>query len=81
MKLQELKEYILTGREIEFTYNGKDYSITYYNDDREKYISFCEFNKVPLDVSNVEELLEIKQDGITVKEIIESLTNEDYSIY
>ncbi len=54
MRKEELKELIELGHEIEFKYKGKKYSITYYNDKRKNYISFCEFYKEPIDVSNVE---------------------------
>ncbi len=81
MRIEDLRQYINTGREIEFTYNKKNYSITYYNDDRENYISFCEFYKETSDVSNVDELLNVTRDGKTVQEMIESLSDDDYSVY
>lgn len=74
----QLKEYVETGREIEFKYNGKDYSITYYPRDKEKnYISFCEFYKETTEVSNVDDLLDIKRDGVTVREMLETITEDD----
>ena len=56
MTKQELinlaKEYF----EIELTYKDKKYSLTYYDDNRKDYISFCEFDKDVLDVSSIDEL-------------------------
>ena len=40
MTIDVLKKWVRTGRELEFNYKGKDYSITYYNDDRKDFISF-----------------------------------------
>lgn len=81
MRIDDLRQYINTGREIEFTYNKKNYSITYYNDNRKDYISFCEFYKETSDVSNIDELLKVTRDDVTVKEMIESLSDDDYSVY
>ena len=38
MKAECIETLINENREIEFTYRGNRYSITYYNDNREKYI-------------------------------------------
>lgn len=37
---EKLKKWIETGNEIEFTYKGEEYSVTYPNDGE---ISFCKF--------------------------------------
>ena len=70
MSILELKEYIDTGREIEFIYNDIKYSITYYSDNRINYISFCEFYKEPIDVKDIDELLSIDVNGIKLDKII-----------
>lgn len=79
--IEIFRKYIDTGREIEFTYDKKEYSITYYNDNRVNYISFCEFYKEPIDVSSFDELLEKKYNGISIKDMIESLSEDDYSVF
>ena len=84
MKKEELKEYIETGREIEFEYKGKWYSITYFNRNKKRdYISFCEFYKTPVNVSNFKDLCNIKYNGTKVIDMWESLSEEDsdYDIY
>lgn len=76
-----LKDYIDCGREIEFKYNEKMYSITYSPADQEDFISFCEFYKEPANVKTFDELLEVSRDGVTVLQMWESLTEEDVWIY
>ena len=56
MTIDVLKKWVRTGRELEFSYKGKDYSITYFRKNRKIYISFCEFYKETLDVATVDEL-------------------------
>ena len=72
-----LKEYVDCGREIEFKYNDKMYSITYGIIDDEEVISFCEFYKETTEVKTFEELIEVSRDGVTVLQMWESLTEED----
>ncbi len=84
MKKEELKEYVETGREIEFVYEGKRYSITYYDDEIVKdYISFREIYKTPVDVSNFEDLCNITYNGVKVIDMWESISEEyvDYDIF
>ena len=81
MTKEELIELIETGREFEFTYNKKRYSVTYSNEDVKDYISFCEFYKEPTDVSSVDELCNVVRDGVTVLEMFESITEKDVTIY
>ncbi len=81
MTKEELKTYIEDGREIEFTYEKKRYSITYYNDDREKYISVCEFYKDPVDVANVDELFLVILNNKSVGEMLLSIEEDEYSLY
>jgi len=81
MTKEELIELIETGREIEFTYNKKRYSVTYSNEDVKDYISFCEFYKEPTDVSSVDELCNVVRNGVTVLEMLESITEKDVTIY
>lgn len=81
MNKKELEEYVASGREIEFKYKGKKYSITYSPEGQEDYISFCEFYKETSDVKTVEDLLKVERDGVTVLQMIESLSEEDVWIY
>lgn len=80
MTKQQLKSLVEAGREIEFDYKGKQYSITYYSDDREDYISFCEFYKETLDVKDVETLWNSTYMDMNVGEILSSLTEKDVDI-
>ena len=76
-----LKEHVDCGREIEFKYNDKMYSITYGIIDDEEVISFCEFYKETTEVKTFEELIEVSRDGVTVLQMWESLTEENVWIY
>ena len=81
MTVDKLKDYIECGNEIEFKFNGKDYSITYGTFDGKEKISFCEFYQETTEVSTFEELLEVSRDGATVLQMWESLSEDDAWIY
>ena len=76
-----LNEYVACGREIEFKYNDKMYSITYSPADQEDFISFCEFYKEATNVKSFEELLEVTREGVSVLQMWETLEENDVWIY
>ena len=81
MNLDQLREYVSEGREIEFKFNGKMYSITYGVLDGKDVISFCEFYQETTEVETVDELIKVERDGVTVLHMLESITEEDIWIY
>lgn len=81
MNLDQLREYVSEGREIEFEFNGKKYSITYGVVDGKDVISFCEFYQETTEVETVDELIKVERDGVTVLHMLESITEEDIWIY
>lgn len=81
MKVEKIKDYICQGREIEFTYNNKRYSITYGEINGEDVISFCEFYKESTEAKSINELMQIKQDNITVEEMINCISENDIDVY
>ena len=81
MTIEELKQLVETGREIEFTYKNKKYSITYGFIENEYVISFCEFYKETTEVSSFDNLLNVSREGVTVKEMIESIGDKDIDIF
>ena len=86
MSYEQLNEYISMGNEIEFTYDGKRFSITYYypNEDNEdgSLISFCEFYKETTEVGSVDELWNnVCRYGHTVGEMLSSVCDDDISIF
>ena len=81
MTAEELKDYVSCGREIEFEYNGKRYSITYGEFAPDGEISFCEFYKESTEVMSVEELLKVERNGITVEEMLANCPEEDIDIF
>ena len=80
MTKEELSDYISHGHEIEFRYKCKWYGINYEltKDDR-LFISFYEGHNELSEhlVKTVEALINIRYNGVTVMEILESLGNEE----
>ena len=71
MRLDVLKKYILTGREIEFSYCGEMYSITYTFDDNRQIINFCHFYHSSVDYGSFEELIDSATvDGKYLREVL-----------
>ncbi len=81
MSEKELIEYVNTGTEIEFKWNGAMYSITYGVINGKHVISFCEFYKESTEVETVDELMKIKRNNTSVIEMLQSLTEDDIWIY
>ena len=81
MKIDEIKKLVETGREIEFNYKGKKYSITYGYLDNKYVISFCEFYKETSEVDNFNDLLLVSRDGTSVKKMIEDIDDKDIEIF
>jgi len=82
MSTEVLKDYVDCGREIEFQYKGKKFSVTYATIPQMGHIiSFCEFYQEPVDVKTVDELLRAEWNGEKFANIWESLTEEDVWIY
>lgn len=81
MSTEELKELVECNREIEFRYQGNDYSITYYNDGRKKYISFCKANEEPIDVATIDELLNIEIGILKLEYLFRILPDSSIDIY
>lgn len=85
MNFDELNEYIQIGNEIEFTFNGKQYSITYWypdNNEDNKWISFCEFYKETTEVKTAKELWNnVSRDGVTVGKMLTSINESQIYIY
>ena len=81
MKIECIESLIACNREIEFSYQNRRFSITYYNDNREKYISVCEEFQKPIDVRNVSELLRLKIGKYTLEKIFTVLPDSAIDIY
>ena len=81
MNLDQLREYVSQGREIEFQFDEKKYSITYGVISGKEVISFCEFYQDTTEVECVEELIKVERNGKTVLEMLESITEKDIWIY
>ncbi|MBR0529338.1 MAG: hypothetical protein IJJ76_06160 [Ruminococcus sp.] len=81
MKIQKIFDLVESGREVEFEYDGKKYSITYGTVDDVEVISFCEFYKDSTEVTTADELLKVKRDGVSVEEMLLSLSEDDIWIF
>ena len=81
MTKEILKKWIRTGRELEFSFEGKDYSITYYNDKRKDCISFCQAYDETVDVANVDELWNSTYKGMKVSDILSSVPEDDVYVF
>ena len=77
MTKEQLFQYISEGREIDFEYCGKKYSITYSPSWEDDYISFCEYYQYTSDVKTPDELIKVKREGTTVLQMIESIPDDD----
>ena len=77
MTKEQLFQYISEGREIDFEYRGKKYSITYSPSWEDDYISFCEYYQYTSDVKTPDELIKVEREGTTVLEMLESISDDD----
>ncbi len=80
MRAECIEALINERREIEFIYHNQRYSITYYNDDREKCISVCEYGRNPIDVKNAWEVLELRIGNKKLIEIFSLLPDSAFDI-
>jgi hypothetical protein len=78
---EQLFKWVRTGRELEFNYKGKDYSITYYNDDRKDFISFCEAYDETVDVATVDELWNSTYKGIKLSDMLSSIPEDKVDVF
>lgn len=81
MSREELIGLVEQGREIEFVFKEKKFSITYVRIDDKELISFCEFYKRSTEVSSVDELLMIERYGVTVEAMLGAITENDVWIF
>ena len=81
MTKEQLFEWVDTGRELEFNYKGKDYSIIYFRKNRKIYISFCEFYKETLDVATVDELWNSTYKGIKLSDMLSSIPEDEVDVF
>lgn len=81
MTKEQLFKWVDTGRELEFNYKGKDYSITYFRKNRKICISFCEFYKETLDVATVEELWNSTYKGIKLSDMLSSIPEDKVDVF
>lgn len=81
MTKEQLLDYMNHGREIEFRFNGKMHSITYGTLNGKHVISFCEFYQETTEAETPEEIFTVERNGITVIQMLESITEDDIWVY
>ena len=81
MKVECAESLMDCNREIEFNYFDKRYSITYYEENGKRTISFCEFYKEPTHVRTADEALQLKIGSKTLMEIFAGLPDSVFDIY
>lgn len=85
MTFEQLKDLVDCGQEIEFSFKGKRYSITYWypnDDENDMWISFCEFYKETTEVRTANELWDdVSRAGFTVGQMLSSIEIEDIDIF
>lgn len=80
MTLDTLKYSMQTGREIEFSYRGTEYSITYSFEGEKQTIHFCQFDQTSIDYDSTEQLIDSAEiGGEYLRDILSSI--EDVTIY
>lgn len=81
MTKEQLFEWVDTGRELEFNYKGKNYSIIYPEIDNKRIISFCQFDDEVLDVATIDELWNSTYKGIKLSDMLSSIPEDDVYVY
>ncbi len=81
MKAECIECLIDCNREIEFSYQGKRYSITYIKENDQRSISICEFYKQPVNVKTSQEVLNFKIGSLTLESIFSKLPDSAFDIF
>ncbi|MCQ2087034.1 MAG: hypothetical protein MJZ37_03055 [Bacilli bacterium] len=81
MKAECIECLIECNREIEFSYLGHRYSITYFRTNDQKMISICEFYKKPIEVKSAFEVLNLKIGSLTLEKIFAKLPDSAFDIF
>ncbi len=81
MTKEQLFEWVDTGRELELSYKGKNYSIIYPEIDNKRIISFCQFDDEVLDVATVDELWDSTYKRIKLSDMLSSIPEDDVYVY
>ena len=81
MTKEQLFKWVDTGRELELSYKGKNYSIIYPEIDNKRIISFCQFDDEVLDVATVDELLNSTYKGIKLSDMLSSIPEDEVYVF
>ena len=81
MTKEQLFKWVDTGRELELSYKGKNYSIIYSEIDNKRIISFCQFDDEVLDVATVDELWNSTYKGIKLSDMLSSIPEDEVYMF
>ena len=81
MDIARIIDQLNNGHEFEFIFQGKRYSITQGTIDGQFCFSFCEFYKDSVEASTVSELMQMQYNGITINDMLVSLSMDDIWIF
>ena len=81
MTKEQLFKWVDTGRELELSYKGKNYSIIYPEIDNKRIISFCQFDDEVLDVTTVNELWNSTYKGIKLSDMLSSIPEDEVDVF
>lgn len=81
MTKEQLFKWVDTGRELELSYKGKNYSIIYPEIDNKRIISFCQFDDEVLDVTTVDELWNSTYKGIKLSDMLSSIPEDEVYVF
>lgn len=74
MTKETLEEWLRTGRDLEFRYKGRHYSITHFiEEDGTPVIAFSDFYDYIMDVKDAESLWNATYNDLKVKDILEGV--------
>lgn len=81
MTKEQLFKWVDTGRELELSYKGKNYSIIYPEIDNKRIISFCQFDDEVLDVTTVNELWNSTYKEIKLSDMLSSIPEDKVDVF
>lgn len=82
MTKERVEEWMKSGREIEFVYKGKQYSLSpFVTGSNERWVSFCEYYQHNLDAKSVDDLWCQTYNGVKVSDILYSVPESEVDIY
>ena len=81
MIIEDVKDPLNDGHDIEFNFNKKRYSLTLREAGGKRVAVFRELNKPAIEFETIDEMLDAEYDGFKIADAIRSLSDEDMDIF